>query len=85
MAEWIKCEDRLPKAQEKVLVCFINRQRKKISTKYDGKLKTSIRIDAIEDRYGTPFWKKGNTPAVMAWMPLPKPLEINEDDWLKRD
>jgi hypothetical protein len=44
MAEWIKCEDRLPKAQEKVLVCFINRQRKKISTKYDGELKTSIRI-----------------------------------------
>ena len=68
---WISVKDRLPENGEKVLICLCDRRRRKISNYPDGK-RITIRIDKIVKDYGEPFWAKGNTPSVIAWVPLPQ-------------
>lgn len=76
--KWIPVKERLPKPEENVLICFYDGRRKKVSDYPDGR-KKSIRIDKIISKYGEPaFWSKGNTPSVIAWMPLPEPYEDDE-------
>ena len=75
MSKWILCKDKMPEGEQNVLVCFYDGRRRKVSKYPDGK-KKSIRIDKLVTKYGNPpFWYKGNTPAVFAWMPLPDVCE----------
>lgn len=73
-SNWIPCSERLPDVGVNVLVCVYDNRRRKISNYSDGRRKT-IRIDKLDnhckDSLETPFWSKGNTPNVIAWMPLP--------------
>lgn len=75
---WISVKDRLPENKKSVLVCLYDGRRKKVSNYPDGK-RITIRIDRIVSDYGEPFWAKGNTPNVIAWMPLPEPPKEDED------
>lgn len=71
---WISVKDRLPDEDVNVLVTLIDHRRRKVNAKYNGEKKYSIRIDKLIKKYGEPFfWAKGNTPSVIAWMPLPEP------------
>ena len=70
--DWISVKDRMPENKKNVLVCLYDGRRKKVSNYPDGK-RITIRIDRIVSDYGEPFWAKGNTPNVIAWMPLPEP------------
>ena len=71
---WIPCSEKLPKPGEKVLVCLVDRRRRKVDSKYCGEMLYTIRIDKIVKytEETIPFWAKGNTPSVLAWMPLPE-------------
>lgn len=72
--EWILCKEKLPEPGINVLVCLYDYRRRKISKYKDGR-RMSIRIDKIDnhciDTKLHPFWSKGSTPSVIAWMPLP--------------
>ena len=76
---WIPVSERLPEPNTKVLITLIDHRRRKVSKYPDGNL-LSIRIDKIVDYEGDmthPFWAKGDTPSVIAWMPLPEPYRGN--------
>ena len=70
---WIPVSKAMPDVGVDVLVCLIDHRRKKIS-KHGNEFKTSIRMDKLVsyDRVSY-FWHKGNSPSVVAWMPIPEP------------
>lgn len=74
--KWIPVTEALPKCGEMVLVCSIDHRRSKVS-KYNNECKASVRIDKLISYDGVDFfWAKGNSPSVMAWMPIPEPPVI---------
>lgn len=77
-AEWIPVTERLPEPNTKVLVTVIDHRRRKVNANWNGKKRYTVRIDKIVDYEGdmsNPFWAKGDTPSVTAWMPIPEPYE----------
>ena len=62
--EWIPCSERLPKEEERVLVC---------SDKGDIEISMGCMFDSTgEFEWYTSGWKFGT---VVAWMPLPEPFK----------
>ena len=74
-AEWIPVSERLPESGVKVLVSLVDHRRRKVDSRYNGEKKYSVRIDKLITEWGEPFWSKGNTPSVVAWLPLPEPYK----------
>lgn len=69
--KWIPVTHALPKTGETVLVCLVDHRRNKVS-KYGNEYRTSVRIDKLMSYDGIEFfWSKGNSPSVVAWMPIP--------------
>ena len=69
---WIPVSESLPSTGVPVLVCMIDHRRRKIG-KHGNEYKTSIRIDKLMSYDGIDFfWSKGNSPSVVAWMPIPE-------------
>ena len=69
--EWIPCSERLPKMKEIVLIT--NDKGNVRCGQYRG-------VGFFSKNDGRPHWIwKGNTlETVVAWMPLPKPYEVEE-------
>ena len=69
--QWIPCSERLPKMKEIVLIT--NDKGHVRCGQYSG-------VGFFSKNDGRPHWNwKGNTlETVVAWMPLPKPYEVEE-------
>lgn len=69
---WIPCSERLPKMKEIVLIT--NDKGHVRCGQYRG-------VGFFSKNDGRPHWNwKGNTlETVVAWMPLPKPYEVNHE------
>lgn len=69
--QWIPCSERLPKMKEIVLIT--NDKGHVRCGQYRG-------VGFFSKNDGRPHWNwKGNTlETVVAWMPLPKPYEVEE-------
>ena len=74
-AKWIDVRDAIPKDSQNVLVCLVDGRRVKFSN-HNNEMKTTIRIDKMVYGYGKPFWSKGNSTSVIAWMPMPEAPKV---------
>lgn len=73
-AEWIPCSEQMPEEYNRVLVTVLVDGEREVDTAITG----GTYIDGFFDTHID--WDEGNSPHILAWMPLPKPYKEQSNE-----